>query len=409
VPQSPNGIRLSPDAKQFRESSLDIGKLIYALVLVGLSMYVIKWACDAFEGASDHLGKKVFKMGAGAKGATLDAIASSLPELFTTAFLLFLYHDHDGFAAGIATCAGSAVFNAAVIPAICIIAVTRKGVDGQVVEHVGIQQRVILRDGFFFLLAEVALIYFLGTTELAWWVGAALIGIYLIYFSVLSRSFGTADDQDEDEDDEDEDEPGFIGALLTFDYNQLLFKGADFSTGSAWTVFVLATATIGGACYFLAEAVITSADALGVPAYFTAVILGAAATSVPDTVISYKSAMKGDYDDAVANAVGSNIFDICVALGLPLLVYGLMYGNVDLAGSDGGASNVQELRVALIVITFVILGLFLFNKKEAIAEGSTLLIRQSRGWLLGSLYVVWTVFVVGRAMEWSWLSNLIGT
>jgi cation:H+ antiporter len=372
-------------------------------------MYVIKWACDSFEGASDHLGKKVFKMGAGTKGATLDAIASSLPELFTTAFLLFLYHDHDGFAAGIATCAGSAVFNAAVIPAICIIAVTVKGVDGNIIEKIGIQKRVILRDGFFFLLAEVALIFFLGTTELAWWVGGALIAIYLVYFGVLSRSFGTMEHEDEEDEDEEE-ELGFFGNLITLNYNGLLFKGKDFTTGSAWTVFALSTASIGAACYFLAEAVIGSADALGVPAYFTAVILGAAATSVPDTFISYKSAMKGDYDDAVANAVGSNIFDICVALGLPLLAYGLVYGTVSLEGASGGASNVQELRIALIVISLFILAFFLFNKQETNDDGdSVLMIGQTRGWLLGSLYVVWTVYIVGRAMEWQWLSNLIDT
>ena len=39
-------------------------------------------------------------------------------------FLLFAHQDQDGFSAGIATCAGSALFNGAVIPAICIFAVT---------------------------------------------------------------------------------------------------------------------------------------------------------------------------------------------------------------------------------------------------------------------------------------------
>jgi cation:H+ antiporter len=113
------------------------------------AMYVIKFACDSFEGASDHLGKKVYKMKPGIRGATIEAIASSLPELFTTAFLLFFYHDTDGFSAGIATCAGSAVFNAAVIPAVCIIAVTSKGVNGQKIEHVSLSQSTVLRDGFF--------------------------------------------------------------------------------------------------------------------------------------------------------------------------------------------------------------------------------------------------------------------
>ena len=38
---------------------------------------------------------------------------------------------------------------------------------------------------------------------------------------------------------------------------------------------------IAASCYLLAESVIMSAQALDVPAYFTAVIFGAAASSVP--------------------------------------------------------------------------------------------------------------------------------
>jgi len=169
-----------------------------------------------------------------------------------------------------------------------------------------------------------------------------------------------------------------------------------------------ATALIAGTCYYLAEAVIMSAKALGVPAYFTAVIFGAAATSVPDTFISYNNAMKGDYDDAVSNAVGSNIFDICVALGLPLMAYGLIFGDVNLAGVDGGSANVQELRIALIIITLLILGLFLINKTTENEDGETLLnVGKDRGWILSSIYIFWTLFIIGRASEWQWLQSVL--
>ena len=100
-----------------------------------------------------------------------------------------------------------------------------------------------------------------------------------------------------------------IAYILTFDYNNLIFRGQVFIATSAWIVLLLATSTIGVSCYVLTEAIHLSAEALDVPMYFTAVILGAA-TSVSDSFISYKGAMKGDYDDAVANAVGSSIFDI---------------------------------------------------------------------------------------------------
>ena len=387
---------------------MNIGQLLLSLGIVAATMYVIKYACDSFEGASGHLGKKVYRMAPGIRGATIEAIASSLPELFTTTFLLFVYNDMDGFSAGIATCAGSAVFNAAVIPAVCILAVTLKGVKGKPVAWVSLRRGTILRDGFFFLVAEFALIYFLGNTTLAWWMGAGLIGIYIVYFSVLMRGVGEEEDEDEEEDGDD-DYRGFVGRVLTFDFNGLFFGGRDFTKGSAWVVLLCATATIAAACYFLADAVIMSANALGVPAYFTAVILGAVATSVPDTFISYQDAVKGDYDDAVSNAIGSNIFDICIALGLPLLAYGLIYGDVSLAGVAGGSANVQELRIALVFLTLVILGIFLFSKTTKNEEGNSLLnVGNGRGWLLGSLYVFWTIFIIGRAMEWSWLEAIVG-
>merc|ERR1719424_2479123 len=102
-----------------------------------------------------------------------------------------------------------------------------------------------------------------------------------------------------------------------------------------------------------------SAKGFGVAPYFTAVILGAAASSVPDTYISYKNAMKGDYDDAVANAIGSNIFDICFALGFPLFLYGLIYGEIDMhnTSTDGGndVNEIQHLRILLIACSVVML------------------------------------------------------
>ena len=391
---------------------MDMNGLLIALGIVALSMYIIKYACDSFEDASDYLGTEVYKMKPGIRGATLEAIASSLPELFTTTFLLFIFNDTDGFSAGIATCAGSAVFNAAVIPAVCILAVAYKGVDGQKISEIPIMRKTILRDGFFFVLAEIVLIVVLGNNALAWWMGAGLIGIYFIYFGVLMRGFGNDDDDDDDDEEEEEeedDDKSIFGQLVTFDFNSLLFGGRDFNAKRAWIVLVLATATIGGACFGLTHAIKMSADALDIPMYFTAVILGAAATSVPDTFISYADAMKGDYDDAVANAVGSNIFDICVALGLPLMAYGLIYGDVALSGELGAAANIQELRIALIIVTFVILGLLLSGRSGKNSDGeATVSVGVGRAWILGSLYIFWTAFIVGRAFEIPFITGLLG-
>eukprot|EP01050_Picozoa_sp_SAG11_P011900 SAG11_NODE_1292_length_5285_cov_9.364057_6_plen_242_part_00 len=177
-------------------------QLLLAVVLLVISMMVIMYACDAFEPASDYLGTEVYKLGPGVRGASIEAIASSLPELFTTMFLLFIFHDEDGFAAGIATCAGSAVFNGAVIPALCIFAVTVKGMDGETVEEIQLLRRTLVRDGFFFLSAEITLIVMLNSATLNWWMGLILMAVYFIYAGVLITTAGTEEDEEEERDED---------------------------------------------------------------------------------------------------------------------------------------------------------------------------------------------------------------
>ena len=87
--------------------------IIIPLVLVLISSLIIWRASDAFETASDYLGRNLSD---GVKGATINAIASSMPELFTSMFFLFVLRDVDGFSGGIGTTAGSAIFNSMIIP-----------------------------------------------------------------------------------------------------------------------------------------------------------------------------------------------------------------------------------------------------------------------------------------------------
>jgi cation:H+ antiporter len=371
-------------------------ELLLAIGIVVVASIVIMYACDSFDDASSYLGRN---MAPGVRGATINAIGSSMPELMTAMFLLFLYHDNDGFAAGIATTAGSAIFNAVIIPAVCIFAVRYRGVlvkgvanaagaVRQRVHEIDISKRSVLRDGFFLLVAEGVLIVFLGDSIMTWWMGLVLIGIYGMYFLFLARGFGSEEEEekgDEDGDGDDDETPGKLKALLTFDFNNLLYNGARYSTGSAWIVLSLATLVIAVACWGLAEAVMISAAALGIPPYFTALILAAAATSVPDTVLSVKDALRGDYDDAIGNAVGSNTFDITVALGLPLLIYALLFGDVTVQSAEA----TQVLRYVLFGVTVVVLGLLLLSRRVTVVTA----------WMLSAMYVGWIGYIIMDATK----------
>ncbi|MFQ6011459.1 MAG: hypothetical protein ACE5KG_04725, partial [Nitrososphaerales archaeon] len=247
--------------------------IVSSLAIVILASIVIMYACNSFDEASSYLGRN---MPEGVKGATINAIGSSLPELLTTTCLLFLFHDKDGFSAGIATCAGSAVFNAIIIPAACILAVTwwgRKEIVGNsaqytVLDHVAIDRRTIFRDGAFFIIAELALIYFLGNSVMVWWMGGALMLIYMGYFSYLMyQNFSNQSEKEKYEPVGPENKKEALRKFqasgknrircgLKFDFNNAFFLGRAFNASRAWVVLSCSIAVIAVACYTLSEAVV---------------------------------------------------------------------------------------------------------------------------------------------------------
>jgi cation:H+ antiporter len=336
---------------------------LWLALIVGACIWIAK-ACDMFEPASDYLGRN---LGAGIKGATINAIGSSLPELFTAFIFLFWFNDKAGFSSGVATTAGSAVFNAVIIPGLVIMsslmALKIKGIE--------VDKRVILRDGVFFLIAEFALIYFLSQEILSWKMGAGLMAIYAVYAGYLIRQQRGHEAEEDDEEEYEFDSPG-----------------------KAWKALLISVAQIGIACFILTEGVVQLASAWGINTFFVAVIIAAAATSVPDTIISMKDAKKGNYEDAVSNAVGSNIFDICVGLGLPLFIYTLINGSFNLnLGMDVG---VAELRILLVMVSFGVLALFLIPKKLGYGVSVSLL----------SMYVAYATYTIGRGMGAQWTEGI---
>ncbi len=382
--------------------------ILISLSIIVFTSIVIMYACESFEIGSRYLGKS---FPPGIRGATINAIGSSLPELFTTFFLLFVYHDRDGFSAGIATCAGSAIYNAVIIPALCIIAVLFWGVkrsDGSVerVDSIHVQRKGMIRDAVFFIASEIILIVMLSRAVVSWWMGAILVMMYCFYLAYLYRQYRQGRIEPEDDDDDDEleatEEPTLLRALLTLDFHWMFYRRGTIDDRRAWILLGVSVAIIALSCHYLAGACINLATQLGVPVFFTAVIVAAAATSVPDTIISIRDARSGDYDDAVSNAFGSNIFDINICLGLPLLLYGLLYGNVVVKGVGTTASNtanvaaVQELRIVLLIVTFVVLALFLIGRG----------LGRVKAIILFSLYGLFLFYTIGRALAWPFLEPL---
>lgn len=409
--------------------------ILVPFVLIFFTCLVIWRACDGFEVASKYIGRDLSE---GVRGGTINAISSSLPELFTTLIALFVLADEDGLSVGIGTTAGSALFNGMIIPAACIFSVCGSVVMGVKVLSVNVSTKVLLRDGLSLIACEVVLIFLINGNSLYWWQGLVLMGMYAAYLSYMLVSMKSvpAGEEVEDHSEKDQDGPprGAIGKLFYWMSGGPLLDLERFfvrekqqaqieqKTWNGWPLLLTSSAVIGVACWLLVLACEWlgtgpanenhpsyfffgfELSGLGMPTMFVAVIFASMATSVPDTVISIRDARDGDYDDAVANALGSNIFDICFALGFPLFMFTLIHGPIQL--SESVARQSAELRFLLLCLT--ILGFFAYYigpKKKTTSGVRYVEMKRGKAVLLVSLYFLFVAYVIGLSADAAWATS----
>ena len=77
----------------------------------------------------------------------------------------------------------------------------------------------------------------------------------------------------------------------------------------------------------------------------TAIVIG---TSLPELTMTVGASRKGEFDMAVGNIIGTNIFNICIVLGLPTLIYG---------GFSSEAFNIIDaLAILAAALSFFVFG-----------------------------------------------------
>lgn len=387
--------------------------LIVPIILVVISSVIIWRAVDGFSTASEYLGRNLSD---GVRGATINAIASSMPELYTTMFFLFYLNDVDGFSGGIGTTAGSAIFNGQIIPAMVILTV----VITRMAKHVKVSKKLIMRDGIALILSEIFLIILISGSTLYWWHGMLLMLVYLIYIIYMFRTMTKADEPVEHnhldfyEPRKEARTHSIFKGSLTIDLERMVLGKSTIKNSNAWPLLIIATLTIAVSCYFLvlacewigAETYVVpylgEFHGLGIPILFVALIIASMASSIPDTIISMKDAQKGNYDDAVSNAFGSNMFDICFALGFPLFLYGIIVGPIHM-----GEEIIQltsELRLLLLLMTIVVFAIFMIGDKMGAMKAYALLF----------IYLIFVLYVIGRStgneLAWNvaqWLRYIV--
>lgn len=102
---------------------------------------------------------------------------------------------------------------------------------------------------------------------------------------------------------------------------------------------------------FVVDSASYLAKALGVSERIISLTIIALGTSLPELVTSVMATKKGEYDIAIGNIVGSNIFNIGIVIGLPVTIL-------------GGINKIAFSYIDLIVMIVTALMLYLFSKND---------------------------------------------
>ena len=365
--------------------------LILPLFLIVVCGYVIWRAGDTFLEGSNYIGRNLRD---GVKGATINAVASSMPELFIALFFLFFLKDVVGFSGGLGTSFGSVLFNSLIIPSVAVLGVLSKSKK----QSVEVSRKIIIRDGLWLLLVEFVLIYFIQQGVISWVESLVLIIIYGLYVMYLFKTMKGGHEIDYEEPFSDKETVSFLSAFIILDLKRIIIGNQKLNTNKAWLVFIVSSLIIGFVCYFLVIACewlgsetysvywFGELQGLGIPLLFVAIVFAAIGSSFPDTIISYKDAQKGNYDDAVSNAYGSNIFNLCVALGLPLFFFTFIYGPIELTPEI--VDLISSLSWWFFGLTFF--SIFLYTRPGGVTRNQAFVLILS--YIIFILFIFWSAY-----------------
>ncbi len=258
------------------------------------------------EGASEEL-SAYYGLPQVVQGSVVAAVGSSFPELATVVIAAVFA---GSLSIGVGAIVGSAIFNVLVIPAAAGIATT---------DPVESNRTLVYKEAQFYMLAVSVLVitfamgviyypdasadYLAGTiTRPLALIPLGLYGLYL-FIQVQDTADHVADPE--------------------------LGEGVD--PRRQWGFLVAGLLVILVAVHELVAAVETLGAAAGVDGFVMGVTVLAAATSLPDALVSVRAARDDRGVASLANVLGSNTFDLLVAIPVGVLIVGAWSVNFAMA------------------------------------------------------------------------------
>ena len=276
---------------------------VITLVVLTVVSTAIVWKGSEFLDASSQRLASYYGLPAVVQGAVIVAVGSSFPELTSVVLGVFL---HGSFDLGVGTIVGSAIFNILVIPAVSALGRSPLTVNRDVVYKEA--QFYMLSIAVLLLTFSFGVIYNtdggVGTSLIGRPLALIPIGVYGLYLFIQYQDISDFDPPASDE---------------------------SIEIGREWLRLALGLVLIVIAVEGLIRAALGFGELLDSPDFIWGLIIVAAGTSLPDAIMSVRAAARGAGDVSVANVLGSNTFDLLVAVPVGVLLVGSTTVNFTLA------------------------------------------------------------------------------
>jgi cation:H+ antiporter len=323
-------------------------QLLLYIGLVVVSTAVIWQGSFMLEKSAERLAS-YYQLPPIVQGAVIEAVGSSFPELSSTVIATLI---HGEFELGVSAIVGSAIFNILVIP----------GISGLVGDRLAADRILVYKDAQFYitsvtvLLLAFAFSLIYNPVEGSQWEGTmtrpialipvALYGVYLFL-------------QQQDMAEQENDEP----------------PPKDIKVGKEWLRLLVSLVLIVAAVEGLVRAALGLGNIFNTPSFLWGITVIAAGTSLPDAFVSIRAARKGKGIISLANVLGSNIFDLLIAIPAGVLI--------------AGASTINFARAAPMMGVLTLATIILFAMLR-----TNLALSKGECWLLLGLYAAFIGWMV---------------
>lgn len=181
-------------------------------------------------------------------------------------------------------------------------------------------------------------------------------------------------------------------AIFTYYIFNMIKKGRNskkevekpkWKTGKSLLITIIGLVSVVAGSQFVVDSASTIASSIGISDRIIALTIVALGTSLPELVTTITAARRHENELLVGNIIGSNIFNICIVLGLPAAIFGSI-----------SPDSFEAIDIAMLIGSAALL--WIFSRRGS--KGKEGKILRHEGFIMVALFLAYYGYIVYEAL-----------